>query len=271
VPALDAADPRWELTELDPLGATRWYRAQPGEARARIGLRRNAAMLRRGLLLHEATYRGLCSLARTRSPQVPEQQALTRVLAAEGQCASRRKFVERSGLAARESCPRILRTSRQVAELGDTAPELLLVFVLGGLDPLDHMRRRLLRRDRPLHRLLEDLARGHVAEVARKARYAYNALRARTTRLNAVERRVLAIQAPVVLGTTARALLMPSQELVEAFDIPANVVARSADFGTLSGGLRSPSRARRLLAELGLVTPGSLPVWRAVGIHCEAA
>ena len=35
---IDPEDPRWEMSDEDPLGATEWYRAQPQGVRARLGL-----------------------------------------------------------------------------------------------------------------------------------------------------------------------------------------------------------------------------------------
>ncbi len=39
---IDPTDPRFELSESDPLAGTEWYRGQPSEVRARIGLHRIA-------------------------------------------------------------------------------------------------------------------------------------------------------------------------------------------------------------------------------------
>src|SRR5258705_1117813 len=43
---IDPHDPRWELTDRDPLGRTDWYRSQPPEIRAGIGLLRTAANMK---------------------------------------------------------------------------------------------------------------------------------------------------------------------------------------------------------------------------------
>ena len=56
---IDPTDPRWELTDSDPLGATDWYRSQPQEVRAEIGLYRIASNMKVGLQFESILKRGL--------------------------------------------------------------------------------------------------------------------------------------------------------------------------------------------------------------------
>src|SRR6185369_18078979 len=46
---IEPTDPRWELDDDAGLGATEWYRNQPSEVRARIGLHFIAANMKAGL------------------------------------------------------------------------------------------------------------------------------------------------------------------------------------------------------------------------------
>ena len=45
---VDPDDPRWELSSLDPLGSTDWYRSQPPGVRSRIGLHLVASKMQVG-------------------------------------------------------------------------------------------------------------------------------------------------------------------------------------------------------------------------------
>src|SRR3954466_12117288 len=56
--ALDAADPRWELSPDDPLGATEWYRSLPPPARARLGCELVASKMKIGLVFENILKRG---------------------------------------------------------------------------------------------------------------------------------------------------------------------------------------------------------------------
>src|SRR5579862_4504216 len=57
--AIDPTDSRWQLWDLDPLGATAWYQAQPVERRAAIGLARVATAMRTGWEFENILQRGL--------------------------------------------------------------------------------------------------------------------------------------------------------------------------------------------------------------------
>src|SRR4051812_15209981 len=56
---IDSSDPRWELGEDHPLGATDWYRGLPQPVRARIGLQGIAANMKVGLQFESILKRGL--------------------------------------------------------------------------------------------------------------------------------------------------------------------------------------------------------------------
>src|SRR5262249_30094638 len=60
---IDPADPRFELLETDPLATTEWYRGQPPEVRAHIGLHRIAGNMKVGLQFESVLQRGLLEFA----------------------------------------------------------------------------------------------------------------------------------------------------------------------------------------------------------------
>src|SRR5262245_5969024 len=63
--AIDRHDPRFELTDVEPLGATEWYRSQPQALRAEIGLHMIADRTRTGLQFENVLKRGLLEFAST--------------------------------------------------------------------------------------------------------------------------------------------------------------------------------------------------------------
>src|SRR6266567_6213200 len=56
---IDPADPRWELSSDDPLGATAWYQGLPQPTRARMGLDLVASKMKIGLEFENVLKRGL--------------------------------------------------------------------------------------------------------------------------------------------------------------------------------------------------------------------
>src|SRR5207237_159663 len=106
--------------------------------------------------------------------------------------------------------------SRRVIGTGRRFPALFFVFVLGGEDPIDHVQRTLLRSGRTIHPLLRRIMQIHVTEEARHLCFARHYLRAAVPRLGAAARARLALQAPLVLGQMAQAMLRPSADVVRA-------------------------------------------------------
>ena len=62
---IDARDPRFALGDDEPLADTAWYRAQPAEVRARLGLHLLASRTRIGIAFENILSRGLLEFAGT--------------------------------------------------------------------------------------------------------------------------------------------------------------------------------------------------------------
>src|SRR5688572_8293486 len=60
---IDPEDPRFECSELEPLGATGWYRSQEPSRRARIGLELTAYRMKMGIEFENILSRGLLEYA----------------------------------------------------------------------------------------------------------------------------------------------------------------------------------------------------------------
>jgi hypothetical protein len=268
--ALDPVDPRFELPAVDPLRHTEWYAAQPPADRARLGCYRWAAcmktgwhfenLLQRGLLRHAFELRNGAAEFRYLHHEIIEESQHTLMF---------QEFVNRSGFPVR-GMPWILRRLAEtfVVPLARVFPTLFFLFVLGGEDPVDHLQRRVLADpDTTLHPLVERIMRIHTTEEARHLSFARKYLQRTVPELGFFRRFHLAVIAPLVLGIMARLMLLPSGDLVRHFAVPGDVV-RAANGTRASRQLLKDSvaKTRKLFVELGLITPFSKSLWKAVGL-----
>ena len=266
--ALDPTDPRWELSADEPLGGTEWYRSQPQPIRARIGLHSIADKMKVGLQFEGVLKRGLLEWAADLPNHSPEfRYAYHEVIEEAHHSLMFQEFVNRSGVDV-PGLPWHMRFgSRRVVALGRRFPALFFVFVLGGEDPVDHVQRRMLRSDRDLHPLLERIMRIHVTEEARHLSFARHYLKTTVPSLGLVRRTWLSVQAPLILGQMAAQMLRPSKGLVRTYGVPKRVVAEAYGSAEARASVNESLRkVRTLLDELGLITPLTRPIWRALKI-----
>ena len=272
--AVDPADPRFELPAIDPLRHTDWYAAQPPEVRAGVACYRWAACMKTGWHFENLLQRGLLRHAFELRNGAPEFRYLHHEIIEESQHTLMfQEFVNRSGLPVR-GMPWFLRRLAEwfVVPLARVFPTLFFLFVLGGEDPVDHLQRRVLADgDTTLHPLVERIMRIHTTEEARHLSFARHYMHRTVPGLGAVRRLQLALIAPLVLGIMARLMLQPPGDLVRHFGVPGSVV-HSANRSPAGRQLLKDSvaKTRRLFTELGLVTPLSKSLWRAVGLWDKA-
>ena len=155
-----------------------------------------------------------------------------------------------------------------VVPLARIFPTLFFLFVLGGEDPVDHLQRQVLAdADTTLHPLVERIMRIHTTEEARHLSFARKYLQRTVPDLGFLRRLHLALLAPLVLGIMARLMLQPSGDLVRHCGVPRPVV-RAANRSRAGRQLLKDSvgKTRRLFSELGLITPVSKTLWKAVGL-----
>ncbi len=269
--AVDADDPHFELPEVDPLGATDWYRAQPPETRAAIGLHRIAAAMKVGEQFESYLKRGLLEFAAKLPSGSTEFRYVYHEVIEEAQHSLMfHEFVDRSGTDVR-GMPALIRFfARGVLLLARFFPSLFFVFVLGGEDPIDHIQRQALR-DRNgngMHPLVQRIMRIHVTEEARHLSFARAHLRRRVPQMNPISRAVLRVAAPIVLGVMALLMLAPPRSLVRTFRVPRRVLWRTYVVGASARreAKDAVAKPRRLFVELGLVGPITRLLWRAAGI-----
>jgi len=269
---IDPEDPRWELGSDDVLGATAWYRAQPQATRARLGLHLVATKMKIGTQFENVLQRGLLEFAWTLPNGAPEFRYVYHEVIEEGQHSLMfQEFVNRTGFDVpglgfwdRLGARRVLAAARRF-------PALFFVFVLGGEDPIDHVQRTALRSGQPIHPLLRRIMQIHVTEEARHLCFARHYLRAAVPRLGAAARARLALQAPLVLGQMAQAMLRPSADVVRTHGIPVDVIAEAYTRNPRhrENTLAALAKLRDLCCEVGIVTPWSVRLWRAAGIWAD--
>jgi len=265
---IDIHDPRWELTETDPLGHTEWYRSQPQEIRAEIGLSRIVSNMKVGLQFENVLQRGLLEFAAKLPNGTPEFRYAYHEVIEEGHHSMMfQEFVNRSGLEAPGMPKFIQMQANRVVLMGRRFPEMFFFFVLGGEDPIDHVQRETLRSGRELHPLLERIMRIHVTEEARHLSFARHLLKQRVPQLSPIKKFAVAIQAPITLGVMAGMMLRPPGSLIRRYNIPPEVVKEAYDNDQArADAARSLRKVRDLSVELGLVNSFTKPIWKALHI-----
>jgi hypothetical protein len=268
---IDPTDPRWELAPDDALGGTEWYRSQPPEVRARLGLDRITSQMQVGYFFEGVLKRGLLEHATTLPAGSPELRYVYHEVIEEAHHSLMfQEFCGRGGRATVAWVPFEARFGAQrVVGLARRFPELFFLFVLGGEDPIDHVQREVLRAskdaDRELHPLLERIMRIHVTEEARHLSYARNWLRDRVPQLGLVRRSILAIAAPLILGEMGGMMLTPSKELVQRYQIPKAVLREAYEDNPAhqEAAARALRKVRVLCRDLGLIrTPITRFLWK---------
>jgi P-aminobenzoate N-oxygenase AurF len=173
------------------------------------------------------------------------------------------EFVNRSGFDANGLHPIHERASRRIIRLGRRFPQLFFLFVLGGEDPIDYVQRRELRSSTHLHPLLERIMRIHVTEEARHLSFARHYLKHTVPGLPSWRRIRLAITAPIILGTMAQLMLMPSRQIVTRYQIPRTVIADaySRNPRHRADTAASLAKVRNLCTNLGLTRAPYRSLW----------
>ena len=157
-----------------------------------------------------------------------------------------------------------------VVPLARIFPTLFFLFVLGGEDPVDHLQRRVLSdADTKLHPLVERIMRIHTTEEARHLSFARHYLHRTVPQLGRVRRPPPGDHgSPSVLGDHGPAHAPgPPGDLVRHYNVPRAVSGPPTAARQSRQLLKdSVAKTRKLFVELGLITPVSKPLWKAVGL-----
>ena len=267
--AIHPDDPRFELSDKDPLGATAWYQQQPQPVRARIGLHMIATFARIGWQFESVLKRGLLEFALRLPENAPEFRYCYHEVIEEAQHSLIfHEFVQRTGLATRP--PRILSIGdRLVVSFARRFPELFFLFVLAGEDPIDYTQREMLQGEKELHPLIERISRIHVTEEARHIAFARHFLRRNVPKLGGLKMFILRLRTAIVMTIASRLMSRPSGHVVRTYDIPREVLRQA--YGPGSKGAEYIKKAlykpRELCWELGVLNERWAGLWKRLGIY----
>ncbi|NVI87627.1 diiron oxygenase [Actinomadura sp. BRA 177] len=268
---VDKNDPRWVLPQFDRLGETDWYKSQPPEIQAQIGLWRVATAMKIGLQFENLLKRGLLNYAYRLPNGRPEFRYVYHETTEECHHGMMfQEFVNRTKMPIR-GMPRSLNLIAQAAPwIPLVSTEMFFVFVLGGEDPIDYVQRKSLKGGHIKHPLEETIMKIHIAEEARHISFARHYLKHRVPNMAPLRRRILGVATPVVLGVMARIMLSPPGPMVRHFGIPKDVVRAAYKNDASQAEIsNSVGKIRDLMAELDVVNPVNKRVWKAFGIWDE--
>jgi hypothetical protein len=270
---VDKNDPRWILPSNDRLGSTEWYRSQPIEIQAQIGLWRVATAMKIGLQFENLLKRGLLTYAYKLPNGRPEFRYVYHETTEECHHGMMfQEFVNRTGMPVR-GMPKALNL---IAQLAPMIPrlntELFFIFVLGGEDPIDYVQRKTIKDGHVKHPLEETIVKIHIAEEARHISFARHYLKHRVPHLNPIRKKILGVATPIILGIMARIMLSPPGSMVRHFDIPKEVVRDAYRNDLAKEEIRNcVGKIRSLAAELDILTRTNKQIWRAFGIWDTSA
>jgi hypothetical protein len=267
--AIDPADPRLVLGEDDPLGATAWYKAQPLEVRARVGLHMIATFARIGYAFESVLKRGLLEYTARLPVGAPEFRYCYHEVIEEAQHGLFfHEFVRRTGLDVRP--PRLLGVAEhQVIRIGRRFPELFFMFVLSGEDPIDWAQRRLLYSGREIHPLIERISRIHITEEARHMSFARHYLKRHVPELPAWKMFLLRLRTPFVFAVASQFMMRPSSHVIAAYGIPKETLREAYGRGSLGRRrtIEALGKPRDLCWELGVLNESWAGLWKRLGIY----
>jgi hypothetical protein len=269
---IEPTDPRWELLDDGGLGSTAWYKAQPAHVRAALGLHYIAYQMKVSVQFESVLKRGLLEFAAQLPNQTPEFRYIYHEVIEEAQHALMfQEFVNRTSIDVAGMTGIVGMLSRPIVQVGYYFPELFLLFVLSGEEPIDQVSRAKLRSERSFHPLYRRIMQIHVTEEARHICFAQQYLKEHISDVGPLRMLVLRVCTPLILSLMVRTMLRPSPEMIRLFRIPRPVLQQAASnvrYQSLT--VQVLERMHRLSQELGLVTPVFAKLWRALELTAPA-
>ncbi|HEX7353487.1 MAG TPA: diiron oxygenase [Mycobacteriales bacterium] len=261
-------DPRLVLPSSEPLTRTAWYAGLSDADKARVGAWKLACSLRVGADFENLLQQALLSRALTLPLGVPEFRYLHHEVSEESEHTMMfHEIAHRLGVPA----PGMPWWLRKLVEMTIPAvarhdPPGFFLTVLAGEDPVDRMQRRWLA-EGVAHPIVEQVLRIHVTEESRHVSYARMSVQRDTPRLGPVRRQVLAITAPLTFGFAARLMFVPPPAMARAFGVPWKTLRTAYESPEGRAFLAdSCAKPRKLVADVGLMTPAGKAMWRWLGI-----
>ena len=266
---VDPDDPRWQLPDDHPLGATEWYQAQPPDKRSRIGLNMSAGFCYTGRIFEGVLSRGLLRFAAAQPHNSLEYRfAYHEVIEEAHHSLMFQEFVNRTGLPVPLVNTDFIQATSRVAEYGTTFPELLFIYALGGEDPIDYVQREGFRKRSDRHPLIRRISQIHIVEEARHVAFARSYLRLNVPKLSDAKRTEMSLAVPGILGVLSSLMMQPPGHIIETYGIPPHVIDEAFTHNPAHRDLvvASLSKIRALCEELGLMTAEATQLWEQAGL-----
>ena len=147
-------------------------------------------------------------------------------------------------------------------------PELFFTGVLAGEEPIDHTQKRILRDAADMPPVLRRIMEIHVAEEARHISFAHTYVARNAPKLSRGQAMTVSLAFPVIMRVLCDAILKPTKEFRETFDIPDEVVRELYWDSPESQRFLSDlfGDVRKLAEDSGLMNPAARRVWKALKI-----
>lgn len=263
--AVDQHDERWILPEVDVLGATEWYQALPREEQIRVGLYRQANIVKVGLQFEQILISGLMAYNFNLENGNPEFRYSTHEATEECHHTQMfQEFVNRSGMNPAGGSKRLHAIAPVAYFAAKSLPVAFFFGVLAGEEPIDHVQKTILRTQDDQHPLLRRIMQIHVAEEARHIGFAHQYLQHYTPQLSRRQRGLLSVTVPVIMRLLCDDILVPSKQAQRDMGIPDEVVKElwwdRPDAGKFLRDLFGD--VRMLADDAGLMNRASRRVWR---------
>jgi para-aminobenzoate N-oxygenase AurF len=267
---IDPHDADWVLApDLDPLGATAWYQAQPLEKQIQIGMWRQANAVKVGSNFESMLIRGLMQYAMAMPNGSPEFRYCMHEMTEEcNHIQMFQELVNRIGIDVPGMRPTLRVLSPVIGMVGAFVPPGLMIGILAGEEPIDHYQKSLIRSGRgvpaPVLRAMEI----HIAEEARHISFAAEYLRVRVPQMRRDQRAVCGILFPLLMRWLCDELIVPPPAFRKEFDVPKSVMKEAFWDGPVSREVLSGFFAdmRALATDLGLMNRQTRWLWRAMKI-----
>ncbi len=267
--AIDPNDERWILPEADVLGRHPWYQALPKDEQIRVGLYRQANVVKVGLQFEQILIAGLMNYVFRLPNGSPEFRYSTHEATEECHHTQMfQEFVNRSG----QNAPGGSRFFRSIGPILPLAARIVpfgfFYGVLAGEEPIDHVQKSILRAGDDMHPLLQRIMQIHVAEEARHIGFAHQYLEHRAPKLKRHERAVLSVTVPIIMRWLCDEILVPSKQARKDMGIPKSVM-KDLYWGKPESRkmLRDLFGDVRMLAEdTQMMNPVSRQVWKLMKI-----
>ncbi|MBF6183133.1 AurF N-oxygenase family protein [Nocardia otitidiscaviarum] len=268
--AIDRDDPRWVLSpEVDPLGATEWYRNLPLERQIEIGRWRISNSIKVGAAFESVLIRGMMQYIMKLPNGSPEFRYCLHEMTEEcNHIQMFQELVNRIGEDVPGMRPIFRALSPFIGVAGGYAWAILFIGILGGEEPIDHYQKAIIRNGAKLPPAVVRCMEIHIAEEARHISFANEFLKEHVPAMNRVYRNVCGIAFPLAMRWLAGEIMAPPPEFARRFDIPRSVIKEAFWQAPHSRRILSDyfGDMRSLATELGLINPVTKRLWRLLHI-----